>query len=161
MATRKSGASCGSQPATLIPRRNQAGFSLVELMVVVAVVGILAGIAMPAYRQYVLQTNRTDAVRGLTLNAQILQRCYAQNFTFTPAAPAPACTASLSGTSANNNYTLAVTTLTNNTYLLTATPKGAQVKDTTCASFTLDQTGNQQALDTSNNNQTLTCWGAN
>ena len=137
-------------------RQNEAGVTLIELMVVVAIVGILASIAVPSYRAYVLRTNRTDAVRGLTLNAQIMQRCYSQNFTFNLAA----CTTPLALVSANGNYNLAIGNLTNNTYTLTATPQGSQVADTTCATFTLDQTGRQTALDTGNNDQSLVCWGA-
>jgi type IV pilus assembly protein PilE len=136
-------------------RQNEAGVSLIELMVVMAIIAILASIAVPSYRQYVLRTNRTDAVRGLTLNAQILQRCYSQTFSFN------AC-AGLSAATANNNYALTAVTPgpPYNTYVLTATAQGLQTADTTCKTFTLDQTGNQTALDTSNNNQSLTCWGA-
>jgi type IV pilus assembly protein PilE len=157
MAGRGAKAVARSPHGVCMMRNNEAGFNLVELMVVVAVVAILASIALPSYRQYVLQTNRTDAVRGLTLNAQIMQRCYSQNFTFNLAA----CTNPLALISANNNYNLTFGNVTNNTYTLTATPRGVQVKDTTCASFTLDQTGRQTALDSGNNNQSLTCWGAN
>jgi type IV pilus assembly protein PilE len=140
-------------------RRIQVGVTLIELMVVVAIVAILATIAVPSYRKYVMQTNRTDAVRGLTLNAQIMQRCYSQNFTFN----LPACTAPLSLASANNNYVLAVAkgSLSANTYILTATPQGTQAADSTCASFSLDQTGKQTALDSGNADQSLVCWGAN
>lgn len=138
-------------------RQNEAGVTLIELMVVVAIVAILASIAVPSYRRYVLRTNRTDAVRGLTLNAQIMQRCYSQNFTFNLAA----CTGPLALVSANGNYNLAFGNLTNNTYTLTATPQGSQVADTTCASFTLDQTGRQTAVDTGAVDQSLICWGAN
>jgi len=140
-----------------MPRRIQMGMTLIELMIVVGIVAILASIAVPSYRQYVLQANRTDAVRGLTLNAQMMQRCYSQNFNFN----LPACTAPLSKASANGNYKLTLANLANNTYTLTATAQGGQVKDTTCASFSLDQTGKQSALDTGNNDQTLVCWGAN
>ena len=140
-----------------MPRQNQAGVTLIELMVVVAVVGILASVAFPSYRRYVLRANRTDAVRSLTLNAQILQRCYSQNFTFNLGA----CTGPLAVVSANNNYNLTFANLTNNTYTLTATPRGTQVADTTCASFTVDQAGRQTAVDNLNANQSAVCWGAN
>lgn len=166
MVVRNPPASCRSPQRTRAPRAAARGVTLIELMVVVAIIGILAAIAYPSYQRYVLQTNRTDAVRALTLNAQILQRCYSQYFAFNNAA----CPV-LSTTSANGHYTLtsapgqaalsanappAVTAFT-----LTATPVGVQANDTTCASFTLDQNGKQSAVDSSNNDQSLTCWGAN
>jgi len=55
---------------------NKNGFTLVELMITVAIVAILAMIAVPAYTQYVMRANRTDAVKTLTLDAQSLERCY-------------------------------------------------------------------------------------
>ena len=97
----------GASPYGRRTQCDQAGVTLIELMVVVAVIGILGAIAFPSYRQYVLQTNRTDAVRSLTLNAQMLQRCYSQYFAFNNAN----CPA-LAVLSANGHYTLSAPTLT-------------------------------------------------
>ena len=136
--------------------RKHAGVTLIELLVVVAIVAILASIAVPSYRQYALRAARTDAMRGLTLNAQILQRCYSQYFAFNNAN----CPA-LAVASANGKYTLTAPTLTATTFTLTATPLLTQAQDTTCASFSVDQNGKQSALDVGNVDQSLTCWGAN
>jgi len=137
-------------------QRGQRGVTLIELLVVIAIIGILASIAYPNYRQFVLRAHRTDAIRGLTLNAQILQRCYSQFFAFNNAG----CPA-LNAASANGYYTLAAPTLTAGAYTLTAVPVGAQAADTTCASFTIDQTGLQAAQDTAAVDQSTTCWGSN
>ena len=139
-----------------------AGFTLIELMIVVTIVAILAAIALPAYRRYALQANRTDAVRALTSNAQILQRCYSQYFSFTNAT----CTAVLATSSPNGYYTIAnaetdAAAGVPATFTLTATATGAQTADTTCKSFTLTQTGQESALSSSNADESTTCWGGN
>src|SRR5215831_5990844 len=58
------------------------GFTLVELMVAVAIVAVLAVIAVPAYNQYVRRANRTDATNTLMQDAQALERCYSQSFAY-------------------------------------------------------------------------------
>jgi len=135
------------------------GFSLLELMIACAIVGILAAIALPAYRQYVLQGNRTDAIKALAFYQQALERCYSQNFTYVNADPTP-CPAApgTTTTTTNNDYSLTFA-INPTSYLLTATAIGTQAPDTTCHVFTITQAGTQAAQDTSNNDQTQTCWG--
>jgi type IV pilus assembly protein PilE len=147
--------------------RREAGMTLIELLTVVAIVGILAAIAYPSYRRFVMQTNRTDATRTLQLAAQSLERCYSANFTYTPAGgcnvlgtpmklgPNPMQTP-------NNYYTVTVTILGPQDYTIRAAATAApQSSDSQCKSFTLASSGQQAALDSNNNDNTKLCWGSN
>jgi type IV pilus assembly protein PilE len=130
------------------------GFTLMELMIAVAIVAILAVIAVPSYIQYVRRANRADATRALALDAQALERCYSQAFTYVGCVSVPA----LPTATAQGDYTIAVNITSATTYNIVATPLSPrQLGDTDCTSFTVDQTGTQTTTPAANSR---TCWGS-
>lgn len=125
------------------PRRHQPGFTLIEVMITVAIVGILAAIALPSYQEYVARSRRLDAQATLLEAAQFMERFYTQNGTYTNAAlPANLAVspAGSTGTGVFYDITLPAATLTANTYTLQAAPANAQANDA-CGNLTFNQNG--------------------
>jgi type IV pilus assembly protein PilE len=139
------------------------GFTLVELMITVAVVAILAMIAIPNYTQYIRRGNRTDATKTLTLDAQALERCYSQTFSYAPCTGVPA--SGVPTPSVEGKYTVTVTipdpAQAAPSYIISAVPLApSQVADTACALFTLNTTNTQFAQTSAAAANTQTCWGS-
>lgn len=117
------------------------GFTLLELMVVVSVIGVLALVAMPSYQESVRKARRADARLILTDTAQRLERCYGEcNSYVSGTCPAPCPT--LPVTSTDGNYQITTgggSAIAASAFSLVATPvAGApQAADATCSSFTL------------------------
>lgn len=123
--------------------RYNIGFTLVELMVAVAIVGILASIALPSYQAYVIRTNRAAAVACLTELAQFMERNYTQNMRYDPAGfilPQLQCADQLS---ARYQFGSVDAALGQRTYTLQAVPTTIQQDD--CGTLTLDQAGRKGA----------------
>lgn len=138
------------------------GFTLVELLTSMAVVALLAAIAIPSYRSYLRTSNRTDATRTLMQDAQALQRCYSQNFTYINAANTPCPVVAGTIPSPNNYYNVTVAIANASTYTLTAVPNGPpQAQDAVCQTFTLASSGQQTAQNGAAQITTQTCWGSN
>jgi type IV pilus assembly protein PilE len=112
-------------------QRNR-GFTLIELMIVVAIIAILSAIAIPAYNQYVTRSKLTEAFSSLSSMSVALQQYYQDNRTYVGA---PICT----NLPTAQDYSFACPTLTATTFTLTATPKGNLV----APSYAIDQNGNK------------------
>jgi type IV pilus assembly protein PilE len=132
------------------------GFSLIELVVTMTVLAILTAIAVPTFANYTHRAKRSDATRTMTIDAQALERCYSQGFTYVGCAQVASSAASAQG-----YYTVSVTT-TANSYSITAVPvsPGPQTSDSACQTFQLNNAGTQGALDGGGNSNTQTCWGS-
>ena len=131
------------------------GVTLIELLTVVAVIGILSAIAVPAYTKYVLRVNRTDAKRGLLDYSSRLERCFTRgnNYTLKEAGSADSCL-TLPEDNAEKTYTFSGV-IAANSYTLTATPINGQTRDTKCKAFTVTQTGAQGVTGPSDPHK---CW---
>lgn len=138
-------------------RRNQCrsnGFTLVELMIAVVVLGVIMAIAIPSYRNSVTKSHRSEAIQALTQYQTILERCYAANLTYVyTAANCPAMlTAAVN--SAHGYYSINVSNVAATTYTFTATAQNGQAGDAKCTSLTIDQTNTRTSAPSND----PTCW---
>lgn len=123
-----------------------AGFSLIELMVAVAIVGILAAVAMPSYQEYVRQSNRSAAKSVLLENAQLMEQFYTENNQYKKDIGGNTKTVPLdkSPKSGTTQYTISIAYPTDHSFTLTATPTGTMTGDK-CGKLTLKHNGSQGA----------------
>ncbi len=158
-----------------IKQKKSSGFTLIELMIVVAIVGILASIAYPSYTQYVQKSKRTEAMVALMQAAQIQEKYYSQNLRYAK----DAAQLSVSAITENRLYDIVISgknsdggdcsndvgpPVDSDTYCIdyqvkaTAKEGESQRQDEICRIFTITNTGAKASENSAGDDSTATCW---
>ncbi len=137
-----------------MPHPRRRGFTLIELMIAVVVVGLLSALAYPSYQQQVAKGRRADAKQALLELAQKMERFYTERGTYVGATLGN--TGLYPNLSTGGYYDLSITTQTADGFTVKATPRGAQAGDA-CASFLYNQMG-EQRVSTDASLSAVKCW---
>lgn len=152
---------CKPTPFTLqVHRPIPQGFTLIELMIVVAIVAIIAAVAYPSYIGHVTKTKRVAAEACLGEYANYMERYYSTNLRYDQDSVGTAHTlptlSCASDQSADYQFSFVPNTLAQSTYRVRATPQGAQAsRDTECKTVSLDQAGTKTE---SGSGTVSSCW---
>ncbi len=136
--------------------RTCCGFTLIELMIVVALVAVLSLIAYPAYSSYVQKSRRAEAITLLNRIAQEQERWRANNAAYTTDLSASGVNVANPG---SGYYTLSIPSAAASGYSATATAAGAQLGDAKCTHFTLSMNGGNIGYAASGTAPANQCWG--
>jgi type IV pilus assembly protein PilE len=131
-------------------RRASRGFTLIEIMIVIAIIGIVITIGYPSLTEYVKKGRRTEVAGLLSEQAQILERFYSKSNVYTGA----------TGLSAGNDFYTITPALTDQAFKLTAVRKaGSAMATDKCGDFTITNTGVRSMENAAAGVTTKDCWG--
>ena len=127
------------------------GFTLIELMIVIAIIATLSAIAMPNYQNHLIKVRRLEAMTILVQVSQLLETHYAKNYSYSnfPREALP----SQSPRQTDHHYYDITAVLADSTFLLQATPVSSQLSDS-CAVLSLNHAGAR----TASGDEALSCW---
>lgn len=145
--------------------KRSRGFSLIEIMTVVVIIGVLAAVAFPSYTNHVRKTTRTEAKTRLLQIAQLEERNFTEKNSYTTNIAGLLGVAGTVYSSPNNatnsGYQITAAAGTGagqtiaNSFVLTAVPQGSQTADTECGNLKLLHTGKREITGTGT---TAKCW---
>ncbi|MGQ7845565.1 type IV pilin protein [Granulosicoccus sp. 3-233] len=141
-----------------MPRQRpfHAGFTLIEVMITVAIIGIIAAIAVPSYSSYMIDARRTDAIAFLSEVAGEQQRYFTENNQYAADMKELGYGGAATYATPEGHYVVSISNPGGvGRYLLTATPAtgGKQASDKECLAFTLSDTGARRSTGSNTD-----CW---
>lgn len=125
-------------------KKRQQGVTLIELMIVLLVLAIIASIAVPSYRRYMVRANRTEATAALLQLRISQEKFFLQNGRYATAAEvddAPPGGLGIAAVTVHGYYAIDLPASTTTTYTARATAAGGQADDDTCPTLTIDESG--------------------
>ena len=146
--------------------KKSKGFTLLELMIVVAIIGIIAALGYPSYQEQVAKTRRADCGGALVGLANAMERFYSVNSTYLGAGVSAANTGAPAATLYSStcpvdggtpSYNLSISAATASTYTLQAVPTGPQTGDR-CGTLTLSNTGVKNVSGAESGVTWEACW---
>lgn len=131
-------------------RRSNRGFTLIEIMIVIAIIGIVITVGYPSLTEYMKKGRRAEIAGLLSEQAQILERHYSKNNVYTNA----------TGLSSGNDFYTITQTLMDQSFTLTAVRNSASSMATDkCGDFTINNTGARSIINAAAGVTAKDCWG--
>lgn len=131
-------------------RRSNQGFTLIEIMIVIAIIGLVLTLSLPSITEYMKKPHRSEIAVLLTEQAQQLERHFSKTGAYSNAPDL----------SPGNEYYSITPTLSDSGFSLTATPKAdGMMAGDKCGSFSIDQTGATSISGQADGLAAKDCWG--